>query len=210
MKRIVTQWSHKVFGWKLLFSCICLSGWLACQTTKENKEDDLVMNFMADSVYVNRGSKLVALTFDTLRNSLIGAMEAQGVTGAISFCNERAYAITATYADSVLIRRTSLRVRNPANRPDSLELIVLNEMARLNTLSGSPTVKVIKNKTTGEVHFFKPIMLQSMCLSCHGSSSNQISGDALAKIETLYPKDQAVNFREGDLRGVWHLTFKRK
>ena len=74
--------------------------------------------------------------------------------------------------------------------------------------SGVPKLKVIRPGSSDEIHFFKPILLQAMCLNCHGSPGQDIQSPTLARIQQLYPDDRAVNFKEGDLRGVWHIIFK--
>lgn len=180
---------------------------LGC-TSKQSTSETTAVQVIPDSVYINNGNRLVALTFDTLRNSLVNAIGTKGIEEAITFCNEQAYPLTATYTgDSVSIRRTSTHFRNPNNEPDSLELSVLNRMAEEMKSSSLPKVQLVR-KSSGEVHFFKPIMLQAMCLNCHGAPNEQIQPATLARIQRLYPTDQAVDFREGDLRGMWHVTFK--
>jgi Protein of unknown function (DUF3365) len=161
-----------------------------------------------DSVYTKKGNAIVALTFDTLRNSLLNAISTHGMDGAITFCNENAYSLTTTYSDSVVVRRTALRYRNPDNIPDSLEQSILDEI-NTNLLSGGkPETKVVRHSSKKEIHFFKPILMQPMCLNCHGTPGKQIQNTTLASIQQLYPDDRAVDFKEGDLRGVWHIVFK--
>jgi hypothetical protein len=184
-----------------LFSC-------AVKEQKQTVENKTIL--ISDSIYLNTGNVLVAKTFDTLRNSLLSAIKRDGFPGAITFCNERAYPITGTYADSVTIRRTALRFRNPQNQPDSMELLVLTEMDALVKASKIPAVKLIRNSSTGEIHFFKPIMLQPLCFNCHGTLEKQIQPATHARIQALYPDDQAINFNEGDLRGVWHIIFSSR
>ncbi|MBA4055102.1 MAG: hypothetical protein C0490_10345 [Marivirga sp.] len=179
-----------------------------CNTKKEGQEQPETKKGIPDSVYMQRGNQIVSLTFDTLRNSLLSTISSNGVDGAISFCNENAYPITGIYADSVVIRRTSLRVRNPNNKPDSLELLTLNDMEGLMRSSKMPPARVVRQHSRGEIHYFKPIILRAMCMNCHGTPGVQIQNLTQTKIKQLYPDDQAVNFKEGDLRGVWHIVFK--
>jgi hypothetical protein len=181
---------------------------MSCNTRNEREEQSGTKTPIADSIYMQRGNKIVSLTFDTLRNSLLSAISSHGIDGAISFCNENAYPTTDIYADSVVIRRTSLRVRNSNNKPDSLELLTLNDMEGLMRSSKIPTARVIRQHLKGEIHYFKPILLQAMCMNCHGTPGVQIQKITQTKITELYPADQAVNFKEGDLRGVWHIIFK--
>lgn len=178
-----------------------------CTSKQSTSEGTTAAQVIPDSVYIKNGNRLIALTFDTLRNSLVDAIGSKGIEEAITFCNEQAYPLTATYTgDSVSIRRTSTHFRNPNNQPDSLELSVLNKMAGEIQSSLPPKVQLVR-KSSGEVHFFKPIMLQAMCLNCHGAPNKEIQPATLARIQQLYPSDQAVNFKEGDLRGMWHVTF---
>jgi hypothetical protein len=163
---------------------------------------------VADSVYLRQGNNIVALAFDTLRKSLFSAISVHGMAGAIGFCNEKAFSITDIYADSVTIKRTSLRLRNVSNKPDSLERVILNEM-KMAVATSTPVTKIMRD-ISGEVHFFKPIMLQAMCLNCHGTRGVQIQENTLAKINQFYPDDRAVDFKEGDLRGIWHIIFKNE
>ena len=66
---------------------------------------------------------------------------------------------------------------------------------------------ITEESKNGEVHFYKPIMLQQMCASCHGSKSKDIQPSVWKAINTLYPLDMAYDFKTGDLRGMWHITF---
>lgn len=186
------------FAISTILAAILLSS--ACGRRPDTRE-----TVLHDSVYVNKGNRIVAMTLDTLRSSLQGAIAQGNFEGAIAFCREQAYSVTSTYADSFQISRTALRVRNPNNRPDSLELAVLIEMGNEMQAARQPGVKVVR--TENKVHFFKPIILQAMCLNCHGIPGQQIAERTLSRIRELYPTDQAVNFREGDLRGAWHITF---
>jgi hypothetical protein len=102
-----------------------------------------------------------------------------------------------------------LKVRNPGNAPDSLEQLILQEMERDTKTQKEIKAKLVRS-LSGEVHYFKPILLQPMCLNCHGTPQTQIQPATLNKIKELYPNDQAIDFKEGDLRGIWHIIFRRK
>jgi hypothetical protein len=62
----------------------------------------------------------------------------------------------------------------------------------------------------GNIHYFKPIILQPMCWSCHGIAGSDIQPGAMEEIKKRYPSDLAIGFSEGDLRGMWHIRFPRK
>jgi hypothetical protein len=192
----------------LLLAFVCCVTILNCAEKKISDDPIDVENLLDDSVYIQQGNRIVVHSFDTLRNSLLGAIASQGMEEAITFCNEKAYPITDIYADSVVIRRTSLRYRNPTNKPDSLELAMLNAMNAEMNFSNTAESRVIRQQSTGEIHFFKPILTQAMCLNCHGTLGVQVKDKTLARIQQLYPEDRAMNFKEGDLRGAWHIIFR--
>jgi Protein of unknown function (DUF3365) len=204
-----TSYHNHGIGKAIVAVAILASVFTAISCTKNKPEEKTAGGEpIPDSVYTKKGNAIVALTFDTLRNSLLNVISTQGMDGAIPFCNENAYSLTTTYSDSVVVRRTALRYRNPDNRPDSLEQAILDEI-NTNLLSGGkPETKVVRRSSMKEIHFFKPILMQPMCLNCHGTPGKQIQNNTLARIQQLYPDDRAVDFKEGDLRGVWHIVFK--
>jgi outer membrane murein-binding lipoprotein Lpp len=160
-----------------------------------------------DSVYLNSGGALVARTFDTLRQSLVGAIQQHGFEGAIDFCQAEAQTLTNTFADSVTVRRAALRTRNPIHTPDSLERAMITSMIQQLERKEAPSVNLVRVPQRKEIHYFKPIIIQPMCLNCHGSR-DQVQPSTLARIQNKYPNDQAIDYKEGDLRGVWHVIFK--
>ena len=192
---------------KSIFTLIIMLAMISCGRPTTDNQQTVAEELIPDSVYESEGNRIVAVTFDTLRNSLLHTISSHGIDSAIKFCNENAYELTTTYADSVTIRRTAMRYRNPENKPDSLEQFVLGEVnskIKSGTLSD---LKVVRRTNSGEIHFFKPILLQPMCLNCHGKPGTEIQPSTLARIQDLYPDDRATNFSQGDLRGMWHITF---
>ena len=199
--RIRTRTIFIVIGSTLLCHMSLLFSGCSRTTGNESKR-------YSDSAFLAHGDKVVALTFDTLRKSLTHAIGANGVEGAITFCNERAYPITDIYADTVTIKRTSLRYRNPNNKPDTLEESILKEMTSGQTKMKTPQPIIVRDNKNAEVHYFKPIMMQGMCLNCHGKPNTQISESVISRIHDLYPDDRATDFKEGDVRGLWHVIFR--
>lgn len=190
---------HTIF----YISVLLIALFAACNSN--NKSNDNLK-----SEYTRMGNNIVKKTFDTLKSSLQTAISQSGFEGAVPYCQTAAYSLTNIYAsDSVTIRRTALKYRNPANKPDTTEERILRIFASLKeqgTINDSikPITEGSKN---GGVHFYKPIMLQQMCASCHGSKSTDIQPSVWKAINTLYPLDMAYDFKTGDLRGMWHITF---
>lgn len=49
--------------------------------------------------------------------------------------------------------------------------------------------------------YYKPLKVKTICLTCHGETS-LMDKKLLEKIKKLYPDDKAINYKEGDFRGV--------
>ncbi len=140
-----------------------------------------------------------------LMTALLGEMEAGGPTAALAFCADSAQALTARYQqDGIDVHRTSLKVRNPRNAPDSVEVRVLDRLAELHATGALPPEYVeIRRLATGtrELRYFRPIQVQKGCLTCHGPSDG-IAPEIRTVLAERYPDDAAVGYAEGDLRGV--------
>jgi hypothetical protein len=159
-----------------------------------------------EKVYSSRGDSIVRITFDTLRAALLGTMREKGPVAAMEYCNVNAYPLTALYAQNgISVKRTSEKSRNPGNAPDSLEMTVLKEFTLGRT--GQRELKDTVLFSGDAIHYFKPILLQSVCRTCHGDPSSDIPPLVLDEIKKRYPADQATGFKEGDLRGAWHVRF---
>ncbi len=153
-----------------------------------------------------KGDSVVTRSFDTLRKTLLRTIGEKGFAGAVGFCKEQALPLTNTYGnEGISIKRTSSRLRNPANAPDSLEARILSQLQSLKN-KNLPLIDFLVPDDNG-YHYFKPIVIQAMCLNCHGDRSTQIKTDTWNAIAQQYPADSAFNYKEGDLRGIWHVTF---
>jgi hypothetical protein len=137
----------------------------------------------------------------------------EGPEAAIAYCRLEALPLTAQVAEEFPqvknIRRTALRVRNPANAPDSTDRNALQEwLARWNPTT--PPQSVIKEFTaedgTKELRYYRPVPVMATCLTCHGTG-DEIPANVSAAINRDYPEDKAVNFKDADLRGAIVVTF---
>jgi hypothetical protein len=140
-----------------------------------------------------------------LMTALLGQLAAAGPEGALAFCADSAQRLTARYqGEGVDVHRTSLKVRNPANAPDSVEVRVLDLLADLHESGVLPPEYVeVRRLATGtrELRYFRPIRVAAGCLTCHGPA-NDIAPSIQAVLAERYPEDMAVGYAEGDLRGV--------
>ena len=124
----------------------------------------------------------------------------EGPVSAISVCRDEAPGIAASLSvDGVRMGRSSHKLRNPANAPSEWLVPVLE--AYVGGDSRGPQVVELADGRHG---YAEPIMMQGMCLVCHGSN---IEPGIAARTAELYPDDQATGFAEGDFRGVFWVEF---
>lgn len=167
----------------------------------------------ADQTPQQIGDQVAGRLFASLMTTLQERIAAEGPESAIAYCRLEALPLTAQVAEEFpsvkSVRRTALRVRNPANSPDATDRSVLEQwLASWNP--SAPPQPVTKEYTaddgTKELRYYRPVPVMATCLACHGSGE-EIPGNVRAALQRDYPQDEAVGFQEGDLRGAIVVTF---
>lgn len=160
------------------------------------------------------GDRVSGRLFANLMSALQEKIASDGPEAAIAYCRLEALPLTAQIAREFPqvknVRRTALRVRNPANAPDETDRSVLGDwLASWNP--AAPPKPVLKEFTTddgaSELRYYRPVPAMTTCLTCHGTAA-EIPANVRAAIERDYPLDEATGFREGDLRGAIVVTFQ--
>jgi len=104
------------------------------------------------------------------------------------------------------VRRVATRARNPVNLPDDDERGVLNayetRLAVGQSFTALTTTRLGARDGEPVVHYMSAIPVIEPCLACHGET---IAPDVAAAIRTHYPKDDAVGYKLGELRGAFSL-----
>jgi hypothetical protein len=181
---------------------LALAGGLAA-TSGSASEDPTLEGFVQDS----RG--LVKSFAGALKSELQAAIEAGGPTHAISVCNVRAPEIAAELSTpgEKTIGRTSHKIRNSANAPDTWEMKVLDEF-RQRAMAGE-SLKAMEKAARFQdgsgttFRYMKAIPVGQVCLTCHGAD---IDPELKAEIDRTYPDDKATDFELGELRGAFTIT----
>ena len=144
-----------------------------------------------------------------LSGALMQAVQDSGLVGALAFCNVKALPLTAAVAGGdarvVSVGRTSRKVRNIANRPDSLDQVALAWFeARMAGGEGLPADHLV-DTGDGQYRYYQPLKIAPLCVNCHGPRE---SLDPLlqAELDKRYPQDEAVGYGEGDFRGLIRIT----
>jgi len=136
------------------------------------------------------------------------ALAEGGPAYAIEFCSERALPITAAVQDSLAggleLKRTSLRIRNPANAPDSLERAALTYF-QSELEAGRPMPPYHLQQTESGWRYYKPIVVADFCTACHGPRES-LDPAVRRVLAERYPSDQATGYSPGDFRGVIRVS----
>jgi hypothetical protein len=132
-----------------------------------------------------------------LLGALTAALAEGGPEAAIDVCRVRAPAIAAAAStEGVALGRTGVRLRNRANAPQEW---VKPLLAEYRTAPADTTSRAVR-LGDGSVGYVEPIHVKPLCLTCHG---DDVAPALLARIREAYPDDEAVGFRENDLRGLF-------
>ena len=144
-----------------------------------------------------------------LKQQLQQGMKQGGPLTALDVCKVQAPAIAQSVGDTAgwNVARTSMKARNEDNRPDMWELTTMLEFEKQKELGNDITKMesyAIVNTDNGRVfRYMKAIPTGGVCLACHGDN---VQEDVLDKIHALYPADQALGFKVGDIRGAFTLS----
>lgn len=145
----------------------------------------------------------------TLKQELQTGMQEGGPVNAISVCNLFAPGIANTYSvrKGWDVGRTSLKVRNPSNAPDAWERSVLESFEERKRAGEDPMKmeyhEVVRKDGVRELRYMKAIPTAELCLACHGESVDSI---ARTRLQKLYPDDQALGYKVGDIRGAFSVS----
>lgn len=144
---------------------------------------------------------------------LQSAMAEGGAINAIGVCHLQAPEIAnrVSNENQINISRVGTRARNPVmGVPNAWQTKALAQFEAALARGDKPadieySETVAKPNGSKEFHFAKPILMQPMCLACHGNSEH-ISVEVKAKLSELYPNDKAINYQAGQLRGAVVMT----
>lgn len=161
--------------------------------------------------YEALGANITAQSQGAILSQLSHVMQTQGVEAALEYCNLNALNIMDSLSKKhkCQIRRTSLKLRNPANSPRNDDEVMLLQQFH-EEYQQSKTLQSRLIERDGRYIYYKPIIIMmETCLKCHGKPDTQISSATLAKIQKLYPNDQAIHYEMNDFRGMWIVEFEK-
>jgi hypothetical protein len=166
-----------------------------------------------DEYLLQQGNAASAALFGELMSVLNKTMQEKGIVEAIAFCRLEALPLTAQTAATLdqvkSLRRIGVRTRNPENHVDEIDREVLEEFLREWDSMEPPAPRLRSVEDSGgakEIRYYRPIPVAASCLACHGAEQD-IEPSVLHALSKQYPRDEAVGFSEGDLRGAIVVSF---
>jgi hypothetical protein len=133
------------------------------------------------------------------------ALEENGASGAVEFCDTQALSILQELSEQygVTIRRVSQGSANPANQPLEEEKMLLEayEYNDQNGIRHEPNLQKIQD---GAVLLFTKAIIrpEGLCLHDHGQPLKDTPGE----ITPAYPEENV----EGGLSGIWSIAIPQK
>jgi len=171
---------------RAILSLAVVAGLAACATHAQVSESDMA-----------RAAGALEPLERELRSALSGAIREGGAERAIEVCQLRAPELARlTSTGGALLGRTSHRVRNPENAPEAWMSVFLEEYLA-NPDDDQPRAVRL---ASGDIGYVEPIRTKGICLQCHG---DQIEPGVKARLQELYPEDEATGFEKGELRGLF-------
>ncbi len=148
---------------------------------------------------------------DSVKATLFKELGKGGYLNAISACSNLAQDIIKAYQSKygVYVRRVSEKYRNKLDKPDDYELIILRKLDELNKVGNLPQeyYEVVSEEGKKYLRYFKPLIVQPMCLNCHGTD-DFLNKEVKNFLKEKYPEDKAIGYKAGDFRGAVSVKIK--
>ncbi|MSU69762.1 MAG: DUF3365 domain-containing protein [Opitutaceae bacterium] len=148
-----------------------------------------------------------------LVREVTSALTKVGPEGAVDICHLKALPMTngtvAGLPRITAVKRTSFKIRKPANAPNAAEQLVLDFIKRQLDNGDAPSRLLVQRvepaSAAPEWRVYKPLAATAKCLACHGDPAGQ-SSELRAKLSALYPADQATGYNVGEWCGLIRVT----
>lgn len=158
------------------------------------------------------GERAINRLAATLGNEVAVATSKGGADKAVEFCHLKALPLTGEILSGMPrikeVKRTSLKLRNPANAPDAAEQLALKKVERDIERGVLPKVLVQEIELPGgksEWRVYRPIGVAPQCVMCHGAPE-AMSPELQKSLKARYPADEATGYTAGQWRGLIRVT----
>jgi hypothetical protein len=107
------------------------------------------------------------------------------------------------------IKRTSLMIRDPHNKPDAADAAALEKIHQQLMDDQKPDAMIVQRidrpSLPTEWRVYRPIAASKTCLACHGDPKT-FKPEVKAALDKLYPEDKATDYSSQEWRGVIRVS----
>lgn len=158
--------------------------------------------------FTDEGRRLATQLLTEIRGELTKELERTGPIRAIIVCKYSVPEITSSMS-----RQTGMRVTRVALRPRNHALgdtdvweqsVLLDFEKRVAKGEKAETLEfseIVQQPTGKAMRYMKAIPMGQPCMACHGPAS-QMSEGVRAQLAIEYPKDRAIEYQVGQVRGA--------
>lgn len=159
------------------------------------------------------GEDAIQLIGNKLIRETSQVLAAKGAEDAVDLLHLKTFPLPAAAAGKpqiTAVKRTSLRVRDPANAPDNADLAALISIQK-ELMDGNNPPRLLVQRveasatTPEEWRVYRPISVMASCVVCHGPTDSLLPS-VKAKLERLYPEDKATEYAAHQWRGVIRVS----
>jgi hypothetical protein len=156
---------------------------------------------------IERADAIITAQHSALLRQLTRVMSEGGAALAIQTCHLEATsnAMWVERRQGYAIGRTSDRLRSPTNAPKAWALPIVRARAGQQIQPDEGYVADLGNR----LGILRPIAMRPACESCHGQPE-KIPAAVLTVLRDRYPKDRAVGFKPGEIRGWYWIELPRR
>jgi hypothetical protein len=163
--------------------------------------------FGQEAAWVGDARKVATSVPPKLLAVLVEEIGKGGPESAILVCRDKAPQLAKAASDETgwMVRRVSLRNRNPKAVPDAWERAALEEFDRSAAAGASPATlekaEIVTENGKQWYRYMRALPVQELCTQCHGTP-DKLTPAVQEKLKALYPDDKAVGYRPGEIRGA--------
>lgn len=158
------------------------------------------------------GERAIARAGYSMVAEVSAAVAKSGTVDAVSVCHLKNLPTTGQIVPGLprvtALKRTSLRLRDPANAPDAADQAALDRVRSALDAGDPPRILIQRlwqpNGAT-EWRVYRPIAVLPQCMACHGPRAGMLP-QLQAELAWRYPHDRAVDYALGEWRGLIRVS----
>lgn len=152
-----------------------------------------------------KAMKAIKTVAGSLKSTLNTKVKEGGLAHAATFCSTNASSlakeVSKTLDEGIKLKRITDKPRNLNSQASKEQLLVFDEI-KSKLQNGEKIDMLVKQKSSNHYQVYKPILVSSKCLNCHGNNQKR-NPEAYEIISKKYPNDKAIDYKSGDFRGAF-------